>query len=296
MRGIAFASCAACLWKPIRESRDIAHAVALAVAVFRKCSIPEPDASAEYLAMKAFELRSRRDARCGKAVRDWEPFIRLCKQRQEERMPVQYLVGEWDFHHINLVVRKPVLIPRPETEELVELVLASLGEDVRLLDVGCGSGAILLAALQARRDWTGVGVDVSVDAVELSRENMRRLQLEGRAEMRLGGIAVASGVFDAIVSNPPYIADAEAGGLEREVVGHEDGGALFGGADGMDVIREILAGAARLLKEGGSVWMEVDVGQVERLSGMRFEGVRFEKGYEDFTGRLRFCEFRLKEK
>lgn len=181
-------------WGGISRGQSVAEAVRAATSAFRAASVPEAAASAEWLALAVF-----RENEGGRAVvrhdqtlpskRKLKAFTDLCRRREEQRVPVQYLVGDWDFHNVNLRLRPPVLIPRPETEELVELVLGSdLGSGprgreaggVRVLDVGCGSGAILCALLKAQPAWYGVGLDVSEEAVKLSRENLELLELEER--------------------------------------------------------------------------------------------------------------------
>lgn len=214
-------------------------------------------------------------------------------------MPVQYLVGDWDFHHITLHVRAPVLIPRPETEELVQLVLTD--EDLatkqcaNVLDVGFGSGCIMLALLTARPGWRAWGVDPAQEAFDLCQHNVKLLSLEDRAIITRGTVSdlQLSCAMDVLVSNPPYIPRREMEALDREVRDHEDYRALCGGEDGMDVIGEVLVKAPRLVKKGGSVWLEVDTSHPTQLGGMHFEGVEFVKRVDDMYGRPRFVHFRV---
>ena len=284
-------------WSDVQNSADIRTAVEQATRFFQAQGVAEAEASAEYLAIRAFStVESRSSARqsaISPSKEELALYVSLCKDREQRRVPVQYLVGEWDFHHINVVVRPPVLIPRPETEELVELVLDNhKDETCDILDVGCGSGAIVCALLARRRGWHGLGIDIAHEAVQLSRDNLDRVGVQDRGNVLLGdiGMIVKSGrKFDVIVSNPPYINEGEM--LEREVMEHEDHGALFAGQDGLSVIREILTCAAAVLRPGGKLWMEVGLGQVNELGLLKFKGMRMVKGHCDFTGRERFCEY-----
>lgn len=224
----------------------------------------------------------------------------MCAARANQRTPVQYLVGEWDFHNITLSVRAPTLIPRPETEELVEHVLAdgALPPDARALDIGAGSGAVLLALLRARAGWRGVGVDVERHALQLSADNARMVGVEARArfvEAGAKGLTLSrlgsAKEFDVVVSNPPYVPAGDMETLEPEVAAHEDWKALCGGVTGLDVVDDILEAAPRLLKKGGFVWLEVDESHPAVLAERAYPGLAFVKKMDDLYGRPRFCQF-----
>lgn len=295
---------AAGAWLAVTRCRTVASAVRAATALLEQSEVPEPSASAEHLAVACFERVTSRSAARTTASHapnalELERFATLCRERQTKRTPVQYLVGDWDFHNVTLLVRAPVLIPRPETEELVEHVLGDFGSAVtaRVLDVGCGSGAIVLAVLAARRAWTGVGLDISKHAAELSRDNAQLLGLTERCDVMHGDIAgdAVDGMrpFDVLVSNPPYIPTADMAGLDAEVAVHEDHGALCGGGDGLDVVRSILRAAPRLVKQGGSVWLEVDTSHPSKLATEEFEGLQYVATHLDLYGHERFCHLRV---
>lgn len=170
-------------------------------------------------------------------------FQDLVRRRSVGHEPVAYLVASKGFRSIELEVDSRVLVPRPETELLVELALA-LPQAARVLDVGSGSGAIALALKQERPDLTVCGSDISAKALELARRNAERLELDVEffeADL-LTGIA---GQWDAILSNPPYIAESQRAALPVEVIGHEPELALMAGADGLDVIRPLISAAAQ---------------------------------------------------
>merc|ERR1712107_670237 len=161
------------------------------------------------------------------------------------RMPIQYLVGNWDFRDITLDLRPPVFIPRPETEQLVEEVLSRLPPTpcpCSVLEVGPGSGAICLALLKARSDLRITAVEQSIAAVELTRHNAEKLGLQERLTLiqeKVGQVQLET-TFDAVVSNPPYVLRKDLANLEPEIHVYEDLRALDGGAEGMDVILQVV--------------------------------------------------------
>lgn len=210
----------------------------------------------------------------------FRPLLR----RRAEREPLQYILGHAAFRHLELRVDRRVLIPRPETEVLVDEVLAWAAAERRdalsALDVGTGSGAIALSLLVEGPFPRVIATDPSPGALALARENARALGLEGRLELREGalfGPVLPGEAFDVVVSNPPYVAEAEAASLEPEVGVWEPAQALFGGPDGMGVIRSLVADAAGRLSPGGLLALEVGATQTA-LVGAELEGAG---GYDD---------------
>jgi release factor glutamine methyltransferase len=181
--------------------------------------------------------------------------------RRIAREPVSHILGRKGFWTVELKVTRDVLTPRPDTETLVNAVLKSLPAEqpMRLLDLGVGSGAILLALLAERPAWSGVGVDISEAALEVARENAALLRLDARAVFTRGVWAEGQPdqAFDAVVSNPPYIATADIEQLEPEVRVHEPRLALDGGADGLDAYRVLAPQVMRVLKPGGVFALEI---------------------------------------
>ena len=175
--------------------------------------------------------------------------------------PVAYLVGKKEFRSLELAVDPRVLVPRPDTEATVELALARLEgrEAPRVVDVGTGSGAIALAIKKARPDAEVLAVDRSPEAAEVARTNAARLELA--VDVRVGDLlAPVEGAFDLFVSNPPYIPTGEIARLPVEVRA-EPLPALDGGADGLEIIRRLIADARARLKPGGALVLEVGAGQ-----------------------------------
>jgi release factor glutamine methyltransferase len=199
--------------------------------------------------------------------------------------PVARILGLREFWGLPLQLSAATLVPRPDTETVVELALEMLrasqrsGRPLRIADLGTGSGAILLALLSERPDAFGYGTDISVEALRTAHNNAVDLGLASRAAFVACDYAAAlSGPFDLIVSNPPYIRSADIAGLATEVRDHDPLRALDGGTDGLDAYRALIPQAARLLAPGGVLAVEVGEGQsadVERLmaaAGLTLEG------------------------
>lgn len=183
--------------------------------------------------------------------------------------PVAYILGEREFWSLRLRVTPEVLVPRPDSETLVAGALAAMaGREVRrVLDLGVGSGALLLAALVEWPGAFGVGVDRSAAAVAVARGNAVALGLAGRCGFLVGDWADAvAGVFDAILCNPPYVVDGAV--LMRDVAGYEPAGALFGGVDGLDPYRRLVPEVGRLLAPGGVALFEFGEGQEGALQAL----------------------------
>jgi release factor glutamine methyltransferase len=190
-------------------------------------------------------------------------------RRREAREPVSHILGRRQFWTLDLAVSSAVLTPRPETEILVEAALEVVAPDApaRVLDLGVGSGAILLAVLSERPNATGVGVDISPEALAIARANAEQLGITDRVELRRGDWGAGlEGGFEVVVSNPPYIPSDEITSLAPEVAHFEPRLALDGGVDGLDAYRRIILELPRLLAPGGRFGLEVGRGQAEAVS------------------------------
>ncbi|MGH2902292.1 MAG: peptide chain release factor N(5)-glutamine methyltransferase [Solirubrobacteraceae bacterium] len=211
----------------------------------------------------------------GPAVRAFQNAVR---RRAVQREPVAYIVGRRGFRRIDLAVDPRALIPRPETELLVDVGLG-LPRGARVLDVGTGSGAVALALKDERPDLLVSGSDLSEDALALARFNGERLGLDVdwlRADLLAG----VPDEFDAILSNPPYVAESARISLAPEILRHEPPGALFSGPDGLDAIRALLAQAAAR-ERLRMVALELGAGQapavIELIRDAGFAEVRVER-------------------
>ncbi len=193
--------------------------------------------------------------------------------RRERREPVSHILGRKGFWKIMLAVTRDVLTPRPDTETVVEVALAAFPDvaaPITVLDLGVGSGAILLAILAERPAARGLGVDISDEALAVARENAANLDLNTRCALFRGdwtaGLAEAN--YDLVVANPPYIPSADIDTLEPEVRDHEPRMALDGGPDGLDAYRFLAPEILRVLKPGGVFAVEVGYDQAGAVSAL----------------------------
>ena len=193
-------------------------------------------------------------------------------ERRERREPVAYILGRRGFWTLDLRVTPATLDPRPDSETVIEAVLAALpdrGQPLRLLDFGTGSGCLLLALLDELPQARGLGIDRSPAALAVARANANACGLAERAEFRLGDWGEGlDGAFDVIVANPPYIPSGEIDRLEPEVACFEPRGALDGGADGLDCYRRLAPDCARLLAPGGLAAFEVGHDQAAAVTAL----------------------------
>lgn len=197
--------------------------------------------------------------------------VEVLTRRREGREPISHILGKKAFWTLDVAVTRDVLTPRPETELLVEAAIRLLAKDrpARVLDLGVGSGAIILAVLAERPFTTGVAVDVSEAALAVARANAERLGLSDRLELRQGDWTEGlEGQFHLVLSNPPYIPADEVALLEPEVAHYEPRLALEGGRDGLDAYRRIIPQLNHLLAPGGAFAFEVGRGQAERVRAM----------------------------
>jgi release factor glutamine methyltransferase len=226
-----------------------------------------------------------------------EGHLEALAARRLAREPMAYIVGEREFWSLPLQVGPAVLVPRPESETVVEAALAEVRDrsaPLRILDLGTGSGCLLLALLSELPHASGLGVDRSAEALVIAVRNAARLGLAGRAAFCEGdwGRGLA-GPFDLIVSNPPYVARADAASLAPEVRAFEPEEALFAGPDGLCAYRALAPDCVRLLAKDGPTCLEIGQGQGAAVAEiMGGHGLRLVASRPDLAGIERCLIFR----
>jgi release factor glutamine methyltransferase len=215
--------------------------------------------------------------------------LREMLKRRGEGVPLQHVLGVVSFHHRDFKSDARALIPRPETEELAEWILSMpMGDELKVLDMGCGSGVLGLTLAAERPSWHVALADVSEDALALVKENVEALGIGNARLLRSDLFSSIEGEFDGIVANLPYVPESERASLSREVM-HDPALALFGGADGLDIIRRFIPEAFRRLKPDG--WLVLEIGhdqasQVEEI--LRSSGFADIEVKTDLSGVARF--------
>ena len=217
-----------------------------------------------------------------------EKYLNWIRQRAEH-IPLQQLTGEQDFMGLTFSVNEHVLIPRQDTEILVEEVLKELHDRMRILDMCTGSGCILLSLLHYSNDCEGLGVDLSAEALEVAGRNVLKVLTPEKAEhahfLQSDLFEKVEGKFEIIVSNPPYIASAEVEKLMPEVRDHEPRMALDGTEDGLYFYRRIIEEAGKHLVSSGMLFFEIGYDQGQAVSElMRTEGYREVQVVQDYAG------------
>ncbi len=222
-----------------------------------------------------------------------EQFYRVLIEKRASRIPLQHITGEQEFMGLCFKVNQHTLIPRQDTEILVEEALHRLGDGMRILDMCTGSGCILLSLLKYSNECEGIGIDISEKALAVARENAERLQLdavflEGDLFSPLEGFVserTTDRLFDMIVSNPPYIETAVIETLMPEVRDHEPAAALDGREDGLYFYRRIIAQAPLHMRKGAHLLFEIGCGQGDMvMSLMREAGFEQVGLFQDYAG------------
>lgn len=268
----------------LQQSLTIADVLREAAARLRAAGLAEPRREAETLLSsslgrdRAFLLTHADDELNGAQASDFRAWV----ERRAAGEPFQYIAGRQEFYGLEFEVTPDVLIPRPETELLVEEALKLLkGSDAPLLcDVGTGSGCIAVTLLHERKDARCFALDVSPAALAVAARNAARHELDERLQLLVSDCFEALRAdehqelrFDLVASNPPYIAELEMEGLQKEVRDHEPRRALTPGGDGLAIIRRLLTEAPEFLKPGGHFLMEIGFGQHEQVAALIDRGV-----------------------
>lgn len=213
-----------------------------------------------------------------------EPFETLVKRRAGGE-PLAYILGSWEFYSLDFKIEAPILVPRPETEHLVEVVLEFVGNGpATVLDLCTGSGCVAVAVAVHAPACEIVATDRNPKAVSLAARNARRYEVDQRIAFRQGdlfeALQVSDGPFDAVCANPPYVAESDWPSLSATIREFEDPDALLAGKDGLDCIRRIVQDARAYLRSGGLLAFEIGQGQSKAV-----EDLMLEAGYETIAFR-----------
>jgi len=279
---------------PTIQRMTVLEVLESTTAYFKKRKIDSPRLNAEHLlaqvlGCKRIELYLEFERDLGEAE------LALLRERVRRRgrgEPLQHLLGTVEFCGRTFLCDKRALVPRPETEQLVELLISKfqfLHSNFRVLDVGTGSGVIVLTLAKEFSEAEIFAVDISEDALALARENAERLGLNQRVRFKKSNLLRdIEGTFDLIVANLPYIAARDRRILSREVL-HDPEGALFSGERGDELVRELIGQAPARLRPGGMLALEVGLGQGEALfstlAGKNYRDICLKN---DYSGRPRF--------
>ena len=261
----------------LKVGASVGEAIQFLAQSFGASGVEHPEADARIIVGHALHLdRTRLLSQSDRVLDARESsVISALAGRRLRHEPVSRIIGQKEFWSLPITVTPDVLVPRPETETVIEAALDFVVrsglrmEKLRVLDIGTGSGALLLALLQELPAASGVGTDISAAAIEVARANARRCGLDDRCTFI--ECAIAEGVedpFDLVVSNPPYIAHDEIASLAPEVREFDPAVALDGGKDGLDAYRSIAAEARRILAPGGRMFVELGIGQEAQVRAL----------------------------
>lgn len=285
----------------LSAAKDVAAARRVVTARFEAAGLDSPALDARLLVGHALALdHTALASSSGRVLTAAERnAIAALAARRLGGEPVARILGVKEFWGLPFALSAATLVPRPDTETVVEAALAAIGprkgEPLRIADLGTGTGAILLALLSELPGATGLGTDIDAQAIETARKNADALGLTARAQFRRADFASALGEsFDLVVSNPPYIPTNEIAALAREVRDHDPRAALDGGADGLDAYRAIARQASALVRAGGLLIVEIGIGQAVDVDAVMSAGGGLERTaiHHDLAGRDRVLSFR----
>lgn len=209
--------------------------------------------------------------------------LKKINDKINEGYPLQYAIGKWNFYGLDLLVDKRALIPRYETEILVDLIINDNSNNKKILDIGTGSGAISLALSKNLKNSKILGVDISKDAIDLANENKIKLNISNVEFKESDIFSNIDEKFDIIVSNPPYINKEDFEKLDNKLY-YEPQNALYGGEDGLYFYKKIIKNAKNFLNKNGKIYLEIGYDQKNSISNLLEEyGYKQIKSYKDFN-------------
>ena len=211
--------------------------------------------------------------------------------RRKKKEPIAYILNKKEFWNNSFYVNKNVLIPRPDTEILIEQILKNYSKNdiLSVLDIGTGSGCIVLSLLKLFKNFKGVAIDISKKALNVAKYNAKMHQLDNRVKFFKSSVDnFLKGKYDLIVSNPPYIKQLDFKNLERDISEYEPSLALKGGIDGLTVIRRVIKKSSKLLKRGGKLVLEIGYDQMyQSKQVLRKQGFYINKITKDYSNNYR---------
>lgn len=212
-----------------------------------------------------------------------ENELKIINDKINEGYPLQYAIGKWNFYGLDLLVDKRALIPRYETEILVDLIINDNSNNKKILDIGTGSGAISLALSKNLKDSKIIGVDISKKAIDLANENKIKLNINNVKFKESDIFSNIDEKFDIIVSNPPYINKEDFEKLDNKLY-YEPQNALYGGEDGLYFYKKIIKNAKNFLNKNGKIYLEIGYNQKDSISDLLEEyGYKQIESYKDFN-------------
>jgi len=267
---------------------NIADVLNEGISILQKNKIPSPQLDCEILLSDLIKRDKKHIILNPREILSSE---KLCKfkiliERRKKREPIAYLINKKEFWKDEFFVNEDVLIPRPDTELIIEQVLKIYSKDTQLqvLDIGTGSGCILLSILKERPNFYGTGIDISKKSINVSKFNTKQLNLMNRVKFFHSSVDnFKIGKYDLIVSNPPYIELFKLKYLEKDVFNFEPKLALSGGFDGFSKIRKVIIKASTLIKKNGKFILEIGFNQKNKVKKiLKEEGFFVNKAIKDY--------------
>ena len=258
------------------------------IAILQKNKIANPQLDSEILLSNSIKRDKKHIILNPKEVLNSEQLgkFKSLIERRKKGEPIAYLINKKEFWKDEFFVNKDVLIPRPDSELIIEQVLKIYSKDdhLQLLDIGTGSGCILLSILKERSNFYGTGIDISKKSINVSKFNAKQLNLTNRVKFFHSSVDnFNNGKYDIVVSNPPYIEQLSLKYLEKDVVNFEPKLALSGGFDGFSKIRKVINKASILIKKNGKFILEIGFNQKNKvIKILKEEGFYVNKAIKDY--------------
>ena len=267
---------------------NIENILSEGINILQKNKIANPQLDSEILLSNSIKRDKKHIILNPKEILNSDQLVKFKSliERRKKGEPIAYLINKKEFWKDEFFVNKDVLIPRPDSELIIEQVLKIYSKDVQLqvLDIGTGSGCILLSILKERSNFYGTGIDISKKSINVSKFNAKQLNLTNRAKFFHSSVDnFNNGKYDMIVSNPPYIEQLSLKYLEKDVVNFEPKLALSGGFDGFSKIRKVISKASALIKKNGKFILEIGFNQKNKVMKiLKEEGFYINKAIKDY--------------